>query len=78
MALQQTWLLWTNDAVDRHVQNVKLALMGNASLWKAFARPMKLTVQYIIRSDIFSFEFRVCALNKLNYMVNSPCHSLHC
>lgn len=65
-------------AMDQPVKNVRFALMGNFCLWKAFSRPVIPTVQYIIRSDIFSFEFGVCALNKLNYMVNSPCHLLHC
>lgn len=60
--------------MDQPVKNAKFALMGNFCLWKAFSRPMILTVQYIIRTDIFFFEFRVCALNKLNYMVNNPCH----
>lgn len=64
--------------MDQLVENAKFALMGNFCFWKAFSRPMILTVQYIIRSDIFFFEFRVCALNKLNYMVNNPRHLLHC
>lgn len=63
--------------MDQEVKNVKFALMGNFSLWKAFAMPKILTVQYIIRNNIFSFEFSGCALNKLNPTVNSLCHSLH-
>lgn len=63
--------------MDQEVKNVKFALMGNFSLWKAFAMLKTLTVQYIIGCNIFSFEFTAYALNKLNYMVNSLCHSLH-
>lgn len=63
--------------MDQKVKNVKFALMDNFSLWKAFTMLKSLTVQYIMRSNIFSFEFSVYALNKLNYMVNSLCHSLH-
>ena len=63
--------------MDEEVKNVRFALMGNFSLWKAFAMLKILRVQYIIGHNIFSFEFTVCALNKLNYMVNSLCHSLH-
>lgn len=63
--------------MDQEVKNVKFALMGNFSLWKDFAMLEILTVQYIIGSNIFSFEISVYALNKLNYMVNSLCHSLH-
>lgn len=62
---------------DQEVKNVRFALIGNFSLWKAFAMLKILTVQYIIWSNIFSFEFSVYVLNKLNYMVNSLCHSLH-
>jgi hypothetical protein len=57
--------------MDQEVKNVKFALMGNFSLWKAFTRLKIPTVQYIIRSSIFSFESSVCVLNKLNYVVNS-------
>lgn len=32
-------------ARDQQVKNVKFALMGNFSLWKAFARPMS-TIYY--------------------------------
>lgn len=63
--------------MDQEVKNVRFALMGNFSLWKAFAMLKILTVQYIIGHNIFSFEFTVYALNKLNYMVNRLCHSLH-
>lgn len=63
--------------MDQKVKNVKFALMDNFSLWKAFTMLKTLTVQYIMRSNIFSFEFSVYALHKLNYMVNSLCHSLH-
>lgn len=63
--------------MDQEGKNVKFALMGNFSLWKDFAMLEILTVQYIIGSNIFSFEISVYALNKLNYMVNSLCHSLH-
>lgn len=63
--------------MDQEVKNVKFALMGNFSLWKDFAMLEILTVQYIIGSNIFFFEISVYALNKLNYMVNSLCHSLH-
>lgn len=63
--------------MDQEVKNVKFAAMDNFSLWKAFTMPKILTVQYIIGSNIFSFEFSVYALNKLNYVVNSLCHSLH-
>lgn len=62
--------------MDQEVKNVKFALIGNFSLWKAFAMPKTLTVQYIIQSNIFSFEFHVYALNKLNYLVNSLRHLL--
>lgn len=63
--------------MDQEVKNVRFALMGNFSLRKAFAMLKILTVQYIIGCTIFSFEFSAYALNKLNYMVNSLCHSLH-
>lgn len=63
--------------MDQEVKNVKFALMGNFSLWKDFAMLEILTVQYIIGSNIFFFEISVYALNKLSYMVNSLCHSLH-
>lgn len=63
--------------MDQEVKNVKFALMDNFSPWKAFTMLKILTVQYIMGNNIFSFEFSVYALNKLNYMVNSLCHSSH-
>lgn len=63
--------------MDQGVKNVKIALMDNFSLWKAFTMLKILTVQYVTGSSIFSFELSVYALNKLNRMVNSLCHSLH-
>lgn len=47
--------------MDQEVKNVKFALMGNFSLWKAFAMLKILMVRYLIGHNIFSFEFSVCA-----------------
>lgn len=38
---------------------------------QALSMPKILIVQYIIRSNMFSFGFSVCALNKLHSVVNS-------